>query len=207
VNEAAAAVKSFLGPPGILINNAGLAKTHSILDASPEHLRLLFDVNTLSQYYTLQAFLPDMIRRRKGHVVTIASMASYATVPGLVDYGATKAAVLTLHEGLHAELKHRYDAPEIKTSIVHPTYVRTRLVDSYLASLEKKNTDLLTPETVANAVINQITSGKSGQIYLPPVLSLISAIRAFPWWFQEVIRDSLKNDCRDESELSSAPKA
>lgn len=41
-----------------------------------------------------------MLQARKGHIVTIASLASYVSVPGLVSYCATKAGVLAFHEGL-----------------------------------------------------------------------------------------------------------
>jgi all-trans-retinol dehydrogenase (NAD+) len=197
VKEAAQAVKSFLGAPSILVNNAGIAHTHSILEASPEKLRSVFDVNLISQFYTLQAFLPNMILKKRGHVVTIASMASYVSVAGLVDYCATKAGVLALHEGLHQELKHRYDAPEVKTSVVHPIYVKTKLIGSYAESLAAKNQQLLNPEEVADAVVNQILSGRSGQIYLPSSMSFPAAgIRAFPIWIQELGRDGTKDDCK-----------
>jgi len=66
VKEAAAAVKSFLGPPSILINNAGIAFAHSLLDTTPTHLRKLFDVNVISHWFTIQAFLPYMIATHKG---------------------------------------------------------------------------------------------------------------------------------------------
>ena len=135
VKDAASAVRGFLGSPTILVNNAGIAYAHTILDTSPGDLRKLFDVNLLSQFYTIQAFLPEMIKRKKGHIVTIASMSSFVSFAELTDYSATKAGVLALHEGLNQELKHRYDAPEIKTTVVHPTYVNTKLVNPYRASL------------------------------------------------------------------------
>jgi len=86
VQEAAQAVREFCGTPSILINNAGIAHAHTILEASPGYLRKLFDVNIISHFFTLQAFLPDMIRRKKGHVVSIASMASFTGTAGLGDY-------------------------------------------------------------------------------------------------------------------------
>jgi short-subunit dehydrogenase len=89
-----------MGAPSILINNAGIAHAHTILDTSDEYLRKIFDVNLLSNWYTVKAFLPDMITKNKGHIITIASTASYAGVGGMVDYTATKAGVLAFHEGM-----------------------------------------------------------------------------------------------------------
>jgi len=44
--------------------------------------------------------MPEMVRKNKGHIVGIASMASFIAPAGIVDYAATKVAVLALHEGL-----------------------------------------------------------------------------------------------------------
>ena len=92
-------VKEIMGAPTILINNAGLLASHTILTTSDAYLRKIFDVNVLSNWYTTKAFLPDMLRHNKGHVVTIASTASFIGVAGLADYAATKAAILSFHEG------------------------------------------------------------------------------------------------------------
>lgn len=99
VYSTAEQVKDSMGAPTILINNAGILDTHTILTTSDEYLRKIFDVNVLSNWYTTKAFLPDMLRHNKGHIVTVASTASFVSVGGLADYCATKAAILSYHEG------------------------------------------------------------------------------------------------------------
>jgi hypothetical protein len=81
VNKTADAIRSEHGNPSILINNAGVAFEGNILQATPEKVRRIFDVNTISHYFTVNAFLPSMISQKKGHVVTIASMASFLSGP------------------------------------------------------------------------------------------------------------------------------
>lgn len=81
VNSTADAIRSAHGNPSILINNAGLGGECGILQMSPEKIRGIFEVNTLSHYYTVNAFVPNMIAQRKGHIVTMASMASFMTAP------------------------------------------------------------------------------------------------------------------------------
>ena len=72
----------------------------------------------------VREFLPAMIKKNKGHVVTIASMASFAVHAQNVDYACSKASALAFHEGLHSELKARYNAPDVKTTFVYlPTHV------------------------------------------------------------------------------------
>lgn len=99
VSSAAQKIKKELGSPSILVNNAGILSAHTILATSHEYLRKIFDVNVLSNWTTVQAFLPDMIAQNKGHVVTVASGASFVSVAGMADYCATKASVLAFHEG------------------------------------------------------------------------------------------------------------
>ena len=93
------------GDASILINNAGVCYEHSVLDATEKSVHNMFNVNVIAHYWTLQAFLPAMIKKKKGHVVTLASMASFLSPPGMVPYCNTKAAVLSLHEGLGQEMR------------------------------------------------------------------------------------------------------
>ncbi|KAK1087762.1 hypothetical protein LTR33_000883 [Friedmanniomyces endolithicus] len=83
VQRLASNVRENNGNPSILINNAGVAFDHHIMTATPDQLRRIFDVNIISHYYLLQAFLPAMIVDKKGHVVSLASMASFISGPGL----------------------------------------------------------------------------------------------------------------------------
>jgi short-subunit dehydrogenase len=196
VDAVAAEIKETLGAPSILCNNAGIAHAHTMLESSPGYLKKLFDINVIAHFYTIQAFLPDMIERKKGHIVSTCSMSSFVTPAGLVDYAASKAAVMAMHEGLQSELKYRYNAPEIRTTVVHPIYVRTPLCDSFAKALEKSGAFQLSPDTVGNEIVAAVLSGSSRQIILPRTLALSSALRAFPWWFQEVARGTVKDDMK-----------
>jgi all-trans-retinol dehydrogenase (NAD+) len=89
-----------------LINNAGIGNAYTVLDIPIEALRKLFDINLISHWSTVQEFLPDMIANKKGHIMSVASLASFVALAGAVDYSATKAALLAFHEGLTQELKH-----------------------------------------------------------------------------------------------------
>lgn len=100
VSEVASTIRQEVGTPTILINNAGVATAHTILDTSEEFLEKVFRVNLLSHWTTIKEFLPAMLEAKKGHIVGIASMASYFSVASLTDYAATKAGVLALHEGM-----------------------------------------------------------------------------------------------------------
>lgn len=105
VREVADDVRKSHGTVSVLVNNAGIASAHTIMDAKPEFLEKIFRVNVFAHYYLIQQFLPDMLKAQKGHILTLASMASYASTASLVDYCATKHAVLALHDGTFFDCK------------------------------------------------------------------------------------------------------
>ncbi|KAF2633503.1 NAD(P)-binding protein [Macroventuria anomochaeta] len=181
-------IRTTLGSPSILINNAGILSAHTILATSHEYLRKIFDVNVLSNWTTVQAFLPDMIKENKGHVVTIASTASYVGVAGLADYNASKAAILSFHEALNQELRVYYNAPSILTSSIHPNWVRTPLLAPVEAELKKRGVVVIEPEDVADAVLKQVFSCRGAQVFVPASAGKSSLVRALPNWLQESVR-------------------
>lgn len=190
VYSTAETIKSTLGAPSILINNAGILSSHTVLNTSDNYLRKIFDVNVLSNWYTAKAFLPAMIANNKGHIVTIASTASYIGVAGLADYTASKAAILSFHEALRQELKTHYKAPSVLTTSIHPNWVRTPLLQPVMEELEQRGSVIIEPEAVAEKVMDKIVGCRSGQVFLPEEASKVSALRAAPNWLQEKFRDA-----------------
>jgi short-subunit dehydrogenase len=106
------------GEPTVLVNNAGVGHDGTILDEPESKIRQTFEVNTLSHFLMVKEFLPAMIKANHGHVVTIASMASFVALGEMVDYCCSKASALAFHEGLRQELKYWYNAPNVRTRYV-----------------------------------------------------------------------------------------
>ena len=138
------------------------------------------DVNTLAHFRTIREFVPAMAARGHGMVVTVASYAGLMIVPGMTDYGASKAASVALHEGLSAELSA--SAPRVRTVLVCQGHVRTPLFDGYDTGSQFL-VPTLEPETVAEAVCAQIFSGRSGQVNIPIVGAVAGYLRALPYWY------------------------
>jgi len=189
IAEAAKVVRAELGDPTILVNNAGVGSPHTIVEASNEWITKIFQINIISHFFLIKEFIPSMIKKNKGHIVGIASMASFVCPPGIIDYGSTKAAVLALHEGLTQEIKHIYKTPGVLNTIVHPSWVRTALVGGYEDHLEKTQGKLMTPEYIAKEVCKQVFTCRSGQIILPKLMSAAPGVRGHPNWIQEIVRD------------------
>jgi len=189
VKEVAEKIRASVGDPSVLINNAGVAHGQlSILNITERQVKQLFNVNIASHFNTVREFLPAMIEKKKGHVVTISSMAAFVCSPGLVAYSASKSAALVFHEGLQQELRTFYNAPQIKCTVVHPTFADTPMVAKFKESLNKTTAKLITPESVANAIVKQVLSGRGKQIVLNGNLPyFLTTLRAWPHYLSSLI--------------------
>ncbi|ROW18181.1 hypothetical protein VPNG_00139 [Cytospora leucostoma] len=181
-------IRSKVGDPTVLINNAGVIRGKPILDSSENDIRFTFDVNTLAHYWTIQEFLPNMIEENHGMVVTVASNTAWVTLPNMVDYSASKHASLALHEGLTTELKTCYRADKVRTVIVNQGYTRTPLFEGYSNDFSFLF-PTLEPETVAEAIVKQVLTGKSGQVIAPAFATVLAAFAMMPNWFQYKVRE------------------
>lgn len=184
-------IRETIGSPSILINNAGIVKAHSILEISDEWLRKIYAVNLLSHFTTVKAFLPGMIRADKGHIVSVASVASFLGVGGMSDYCSTKAGVLSFHESLNQELKYHYKAPNVLTTSVHPLWVKTPLIKDFQHGIKGP---LMDPQLVADDIVNQIIKAEGGQLFLPRMIKASSLYRGIPNWIQELARAGPSKD-------------
>lgn len=104
IAQSAKIARKAFGAVSILINNAGIVSGKKILEASNAMIKKTFEVNSIALFYTTKEFLPSMLDRNKGQIVTMASVAGAVGSPGLIDYGASKAAAIAFDESLRQEL-------------------------------------------------------------------------------------------------------
>lgn len=187
-------IKQQVGDPTVIVHNAG---THlwgqTILDASEKLLKLTFEVNTIAPILVTQQFLPAMIEKNSGHIVTMASLAGYTTAAQLIDYSASKIGVAAFTEGLYQELKHRYGAPNVRHTLVNPTWIKAGMTAAFDKLNHSMSSVELEPEEVTDAVIEQVLSNRSAQLYLPAAYGFSASLRGWPNWLQELIRDGTKD--------------
>jgi all-trans-retinol dehydrogenase (NAD+) len=127
IEAAATQTLSESGPIDILVNNAGIVSGKGLLEISPAEIERTFQVNTLALFWTARAFLPGMLERDRGHLVTIASAAGLAGTARLTDYCSSKFAAVGFDESLRIELK-RQDS-RIVTTVVCPFYTDTGMFE------------------------------------------------------------------------------
>ncbi|CAC5366519.1 17-beta-hydroxysteroid dehydrogenase 13,Epidermal retinol dehydrogenase 2,Estradiol 17-beta-dehydrogenase 11,Protein dhs-3 [Mytilus coruscus] len=166
IHRTAKQIRREVGDVDILVNNAGILYGGELLKLKEAHIRRTFDVNTLAHFLTVKEFLPAMIEKNCGHIVTIASMVAKSGTAYMVDYSASKYAVYGFTEALSEELMI-LGKNGVKTTTVCPSFVSTGLVKQ----IRDKITTLLTPDTVAVEVVKGIQYEEE-HVYVPRILHL-----------------------------------
>uniref|UniRef100_A0A6B2LBN0 Short-chain dehydrogenase/reductase 3 n=1 Tax=Arcella intermedia TaxID=1963864 RepID=A0A6B2LBN0_9EUKA len=153
VYDLAEQVISRVGRVDILVNNAGIVAGKSILN--PQYDDRLAEktiaVNTTAHLWTIRAFVPDMVRRNHGHVVTIASAAGLVGTCGLAEYCASKFGAVGLNEALRREFK-RYGHSGCRTTVVCPFYINTGMFKGVRSRL----IPILDEQYVADSIVNAV---------------------------------------------------
>ncbi|XP_052900488.1 short-chain dehydrogenase/reductase family 16C member 6 isoform X1 [Anopheles moucheti] len=127
VVETCKKIRDQVGIVTILINNAGIMPTHSLLQQTENEIRKTFDINVLAHFWFIQALLPDMIKQNRGHIVVLSSIAGMIGFKYLVPYCGTKFAVRGIMEALSEELRADPAKPKIKFTTIYPYMVDTGL--------------------------------------------------------------------------------
>ncbi|MDG9728042.1 MULTISPECIES: SDR family oxidoreductase [unclassified Streptomyces] len=105
LEEAATEVRGRLGPPSVVVANAGIAEGGPFATSDPAKWRRVVDVNLTGSAHTARAFLPDLLRTA-GYHLQIASLASLGAAPMMSAYCAAKAGVEAFNHSLRAEVAH-----------------------------------------------------------------------------------------------------
>ena len=87
----------------VLFNCAGFVHAGSALQATDDEWDFAFDLNVRSQFWTIQAALPNMIKGGGGSIINMASVVSIKGLPNRFVYGASKAAVIGLTKSVAAD--------------------------------------------------------------------------------------------------------
>jgi all-trans-retinol dehydrogenase (NAD+) len=164
------------GPVDVLVNNAGVVSGRPLLELSDEKIEATFAVNVLGLFWTTRAFLPAMIERGRGHLVTVASASSLVGVARLSDYAASKWAAMGFDESLRAEL--RKVAPPLRTTVVCPYYVDTGLFRG-VRSRFPRLLPILREDDVAARIVRAVRRDER-QVFLPPLVGLLPLLRVLP---------------------------
>lgn len=104
VAAAVASLRGELGPIDILVNNAGILKVGKLLETSEADWKMHFSVNVDGMFHMVRAVAPEMVERRKGAIVNIASWMGKSGVASYSAYCASKFAIIGATQSLATEL-------------------------------------------------------------------------------------------------------
>jgi NADP-dependent 3-hydroxy acid dehydrogenase YdfG len=115
-----------LGPVDLLVANAGVGMPTVLEPAlNTADVETMYRVNVLGVVYAVEAVLPQMLERGRGHIAAVSSQAGYKGLPGEWGYTSSKAAVINLMEGLRIQLRDR----GIAVTTVCPGFVKTPMTE------------------------------------------------------------------------------
>jgi len=152
VGEGIAAVEDVLGhSPDIVVNNAGAFELSPAHEQNPDDFARILAVNLEGPFRLVRQWLPHMLSRGNGHIVTIGSIADRVIFPGNTAYAASKFGSRAVHEVLRMETR----GTGVKASLVSPAQVDTELwtpFDPDNSPGFTPRSSMLAPGAVADAV-------------------------------------------------------
>ena len=138
----------------VLINNAGVMPIGPFLEQSEKAIRSSIEVNLYGVITGCQLALPDMIARRSGHIINIASLSGLIPVPGQVVYVGAKFGVV----GLSAALADEVAPHGVDVSVIMPPFTNTELISGTKSGGAIKPVE---PAAIAAAVIKTLEKPKT----------------------------------------------
>lgn len=150
VNFLAERAQQAFGSVDIYVNNAGMMGSSRVLEGDVSDWEQMIDINVKGVLYGIHSVLPDMLEKKSGHIVNIASDSGFEVTERLTVYCATKFAVRAISAGMEKELAQT----GVRVTSISPGMVETPLSsESPFESNRKK----LEPKDIARAVVYAVT--------------------------------------------------
>jgi NADP-dependent 3-hydroxy acid dehydrogenase YdfG len=153
VERAVGAVREAFGDvPDLLVNNAGIFDPKPLHELTETEFEHTIQINLIAPFYVLRAVLPAWRERKRGHVITLGSIADRTIFPGNGAYSASKFGSRAMHEVLRAETR----GSGVRATLVSPSAVDTPIWDGVTHPLDGRlppRDKMLAPDAVAEAVV------------------------------------------------------
>ncbi|GIY19957.1 hypothetical protein CDAR_583731 [Caerostris darwini] len=179
VEELADKVHREVGDVDILINNAGVLPGRPLLELTNAQIKKTLNINTLAHMWMIRQFLPRMLDRGEGHIVAISSIAGILGCPYLVDYCASKHAVIGIMSALQEELSEIGREEQIQLTVICPSTMNTGLVQ-YPKTRFPSLLPILDVDKASDIVVTSILRNKR-LVVIPTVVHVIyKFVNIFP---------------------------
>lgn len=145
------------GAPDILVNNAGIFSVATAEKTTADAFTETINTNLIGPFLFVRAFLGEMKERKRGHIVTIGSIADRTIFTGNAAYSAAKFGLRAVHEVLRAELR----GTGVRTTLISPAATDTEIWDTVTVTDPVANPHskrpMLDPDDVVGAVMFALT--------------------------------------------------
>ena len=174
-----------LGPVDILVNNAGIEQVYSFAKQAPEEIARIINTNLVGSLLLTRQALPGMLERRRGHIVTIASLAGKRGMAYIATYSATKAGLIEWTGALRAEL----EGTGVSASVICPGFVADAGMFAGYGRKAPRLAGTVPPARVAQAVVRAIRNDRGEVIVSPsPIRPLLALNTAAPGLGAAIVR-------------------
>jgi NAD(P)-dependent dehydrogenase (short-subunit alcohol dehydrogenase family) len=167
LNSCATETAKKWGAPDVVINNAGISFIRPAEQTAAEDFRRVIEVNLVGPFLVARAFVPQMLARRSGSIVNVASIAGIAGVADRSAYNASKHGLVGLTRTWAAE----WGARGVRCNAVCPGWVKTPMDDVEQAHGVYSDSDIVdrvpmarfaSPDDIAHAIAFLADPGESG---------------------------------------------
>jgi short-subunit dehydrogenase len=152
VKEHITAIAADFGPIDILINNAGMGYTGTLVETPLVDWQRVIDLNLTSVFQCIQGILPGMRDRHRGTIINVSSIAGRQAFPGWGAYCVSKFGLVALSQTLAAEEREH----GIRVATICPGSVNTSLWDTDTVQADFDRSVMLTPEIVAQSILTMV---------------------------------------------------
>jgi len=136
------------GTIDILVNNASITAFKSFIDTKPPEFDDIIETNLRGSYLMARTVLPIMMKKKRGHIINILSVAAHTIFTNSSAYAASKAGMLAMFNGLRSEVRKF----NIKVSNIMPGATDTPMWS--IAARQKYSSRMMTPREVAEITIH-----------------------------------------------------
>lgn len=164
----------------ILIANAGIGGNNKeTRELRPLAVKKVIDINLLGAVNCVHAVLPQMVKRRSGHLVAISSLAGFRGLPKSAAYSASKAGMTAFFESVRLDVKHQ----GVDVTIIQPGFIRTPLT----SGRESKMPFLMELDDAIPLFLRAIEKKKRFSAFPWQLATIVRAGKFIPAWLYDRI--------------------
>lgn len=175
-----------LGPIDLLVANAGVSVMTEPDSLDAEEVERVMRVNFFGAVYCVEAVLPGMLERRRGHLVAVGSLAGYGGIRRTASYSASKGALHNFFESLRADL---HGSP-VDVTVITPGYVDTPMTERN----DHPMPFLVDPDDAVERMVEAIRRRKRLLAFPRPLSTLVWLGQLFPPWLYDRLASRVRRE-------------